>query len=171
MRTRKVNGLKKSNIRPGPKTKDKTGPTIRLPKQEVDTRPVDVPPSSTDGHHWEQPGELVPLHEDFIRSYLGSYSREPFLRQLAKFLGCAPTRQAIQTFANRNPDRWANSIKVLGNMAGYRELISSEVNVNFNVHNMSDSQVEARLAELEELLKGADTIDAVPIDPAKLPDS
>lgn len=160
MRTRKVDGVKRSNIRPGPKTKNKAS---EEPKQEQAQEEAIVPPSSTDGHHWESGGELVPLHEDFIRSYLGSYSREPFLRQLAKFLGCAPDRKSIQAFANRNPDRWANATKVLGNLAGFRDQVSIEQNINFNVNNMSDSQIEARLAELEDLLKGGpQTIDQKP---------
>ena len=109
--------------------------------------------------HLADPG--LPVHEDIIRSYLGSYSRDPFQRQLAKLLGCSPDRESIQKFANRNPDRWARCVQIFASLAGYTEKI--EVEHNFNVDSMSDAEVERRLAKLENLLRGNSTVN-VPAD-------
>jgi hypothetical protein len=104
---------------------------------------------------WHNGGAL-PVQEDIIRSFLASYSRDPFQRQLAKLLGCSPDREAVQKFANRNPDRWARCIQIFASLSGYTEKI--EVEHNFNIDSMSDAEVERRLSEIEDLLKGTETI-------------
>jgi hypothetical protein len=88
--------------------------------------------------------------EEFVRAYIGSFSREPFQRQLAKFLQCAPDRQSIIAFAKRNPDKWAKTIQVFASLSGYADRM--EIDMNINIANMSDTQIEARLAELDNLL-------------------
>jgi hypothetical protein len=92
----------------------------------------------------------TPASEEFVRAYIGSFSREPFQRQLAKFLQCAPDRQSIIAFAKRNPDKWAKTIQVFAALSGYAEKM--EVDLNINIQNMSDTQIEARLLELDTLL-------------------
>lgn len=92
----------------------------------------------------------TPASEEFVRAYIGSFSREPFQRQLAKFLQCAPDRMSIIAFAKRNPDKWAKTIQVFASLSGYVDHM--ELDVNINVQNMSDTQIEARLAELDNLL-------------------
>jgi hypothetical protein len=91
-----------------------------------------------------------PTSEEFVRAYIGSFSREPFQRQLAKFLQCGPDRHDIIAFAKRNPDKWAKTIQVFASLAGYTERM--EIDINMNIQSMSDTQIEARLAELDTLL-------------------
>lgn len=120
--------------------------------------------SDSMSNHWERDGVVTPVQEDMIRSLLGTYSREPFQRQLAKFLHCAPDRDSIKAFAKRNPDKWAKAIETFANLSGYTHKLEIEANVNIN--NLSDVQVEQRLAELEAILQGSPrTVNAV--DPEK----
>ena len=94
--------------------------------------------------------------EEFVRAYIGSFSREPFQRQLAKFLQCAPDRQSIIAFAKRNPDKWAKTIQVFASLSGYVDKM--EIDLNMNINNMSDTELEARLAEVDTLLLEHDPI-------------
>ena len=98
-----------------------------------------------------------PASEEFIRAYIGSFSREPFQRQLAKFLQCGPDRRDIIAFAKRNPDKWAKTIQVFASLSGYADKM--EIDINMNIASMSDTQIEARLLELDTLL----TIDHSPV--------
>jgi hypothetical protein len=100
---------------------------------------------------WER---RTPASEEFVRAYIGSFSREPFQRQLAKFLQCAPDRQSIIAFAKRNPDKWAKTVQVFASLSGYADKM--EIDINMNINQMSDTQIEARLAELSVLLDKAD---------------
>jgi len=83
---------------------------------------------------WES---TTPASEEFVRAYIGSFSREPFQRQLAKFLQCAPDRKSIIAFAKRNPDKWAKTIQVFASLSGYTEKL--EVDMNINIQSMSDT--------------------------------
>jgi hypothetical protein len=96
----------------------------------------------------------TPASEEFVRAYIGSFSREPFQRQLAKFLQCAPDRQSIIAFAKRNPDKWAKTVQIFASLSGYADKM--EIDINMNISQMSDTQIEARLAELSLLLNKAD---------------
>lgn len=114
-----------------------------LAAQEADTPVVIAGEQSP----WEQ---RTPASEDFVRSFIGSFSREPFQRQLAKFLQCGPTRHDIEVFAKRNPDKWAKSIQIFASLAGYTEKM--EIDHNINIRDLSDTQVEQRLREIDALL-------------------
>lgn len=106
--------------------------------------PVVIDPAQSP---WES---RLPASEEFVRAYIGSFSREPFQRQLAKFLQCGPDRHDIIAFAKRNPDKWAKTIQVFASLSGYAEKM--EIDINMNIQSMSDTQIEARLAELDTLL-------------------
>lgn len=134
---------------------------IAYPEHTEDKRNgLEVPPSSTDTSTWDT--DDIPVHEDIIRSFLGSYSRDPFQRQLAKLLGASPDRNSILAFAKRNPDRWARCVQIFASLAGYTEKI--EVEHNFNIDAMSDAEVERRLSEVEALLRGTSTVNQPMLD-------
>ena len=94
----------------------------------------------------EKPG--VPTKEQILAE-LSAYSRNPFMEVLAEFLSEAPTPEAIKSFANAHPDKWASAIKQIGVIAGYTEKIEYQGNILVEVRGLSDSQLEARLHELE----------------------
>jgi hypothetical protein len=91
----------------------------------------------------------VPSGED-VSTAIMQMNREPFRAELAKVLGCSPTVEALQDFANKSPDRWAQALSILGKLAGYSEKHIHEHNVNLNVKTMSDAALEERLQALEK---------------------
>lgn len=108
----------------------------------------------------EPPSDIDPIDisqsQDTILSFLYSYSREPFQRELAKFLACAPDPVSVLAFAQRNPDRWSKAVQDLARIAGYTEKLEVDHKHTHyhNIQRLSDIQVEQRLAEIESLLKG-----------------
>lgn len=100
--------------------------------------------------------EVSTAAEDLIRAYLGSYSRDPFQRILAKFLSCGPSRDDITTFSKRNPDKWVKALHQLAAMSGYVE--KHEIETNINVTLMSDAEVENKLREITEQLAAGEKL-------------
>jgi hypothetical protein len=66
--------------------------------------------------------------------------REPFKRALQRLLKFRPTDKALQEFANKSPDRWAQAISIMGNLAGYQPGINVTLTVK-NVGEMSDAEL------------------------------
>ena len=132
---------------------------MSIQSDENPEQAISIIPIPAERAQYADPG--LPIQEDIIRSFLGSYSRDPFQRQLAKLLACSPDHESIKKFANRNPDRWARCVQIFASLAGYTEKI--EVEHNFNIDSMSDAEVERRLAELEGLLRGTDTVNIEPV--------
>jgi len=91
---------------------------------------------------------------DTIRANLSAYSREPFIDVLTMFLNCAPDAKSIKTFAQQYPDRWANALRALGQLAGFREQIDIENNVFVAIHSMSDAQLMEHLTRLKPVIEG-----------------
>lgn len=58
-----------------------------------------------------------------LEAHLRSLSREPFQEVLTMYLDAAPTAEAIQDIAQRQPDKWAQSVVMLSKLAGYTEQI------------------------------------------------
>lgn len=77
---------------------------------------------------------------------LEAFDRGPFRKMLAGLLGVQPTRAALQRFANRSPDRWAQALSVLGVLAGYERGASVEINL-YSVKHLSDAELLREAAE------------------------
>lgn len=78
---------------------------------------------------------------------LEAMSRAPFKRMLALILGVQPSRSALQKFANKSPDRWAQAVSILGGLAGYERGVEMQVNL-FSVRQLSDAQLLAEATKL-----------------------
>lgn len=79
-----------------------------------------------------------------LRDQTARLSREPFRDQLADFLANNPTPEAIQQFANRNPDRWAQAVAILARSAGYADTnieIKAEKNIYLQLQGKSDAEL------------------------------
>jgi hypothetical protein len=88
-----------------------------------------------------QPLEDSPAERDAeLRRELSRQMRKPFERALFRLLKFRPTAEALQAFANKSPDRWAQAIGILGNLAGYEKGINVTVNVK-NINDMSDVEL------------------------------
>lgn len=84
-----------------------------------------------------------------IEAELHQLSRDPFRRELAKLLGNAPSDDALTRIAERNPDRWAQALAILGKLAGFSDKLEVQANVHAQLSSMSDSELEQRLRDLE----------------------
>lgn len=94
---------------------------------------------------------LVEPSGEAIEQELESLSRAPFRRILKDFLGFAPTPEALRRFAERYPDKWAKSIGVIAQLAGYQTDVVETNNILIIGH-MDDSALRKRMAELEQKL-------------------
>lgn len=83
---------------------------------------------------------------ELLEKELRKSAREPFKRALTRLLGFRPTAEALQKWADKSPDRWAQAIGIMANLAGYEKGINITVTAK-PVAELSDSQL------LEEYLK------------------
>lgn len=115
---------------------------------------------------------------EILRNRLRHYDREPFLELLAVWLEQMPEPEVIAKWARAYPDRWVNSMRAITDMAGFASKTESTLNLNVNVSEMSDSQIEDRLRELQERVndgeadqESAPLIELVPVkDGDEVPD-
>src|SRR5512145_136777 len=92
--------------------------------------------------------------QDEIRSQLENYSRGPFIATLARILGCEPKAKQLQAFADKYPDRWAQTAAIFGRLAGYSDKTEIvNVSVLAVVKNSSDTELLQRIAEIEQRLR------------------
>ncbi len=87
-----------------------------------------------------------------LRTRLRNYDRSPFIELLAGWLECIPSQEAVRAFARRSPDKYAASLVQIAQLAGYTAKTESTMNVNIAVAigQLSDSQIEDRLALLAQ---------------------
>jgi hypothetical protein len=84
---------------------------------------------------------------------LEALDREPFRNALASILGVKPTKQSLQKFANRSPDRWAQAISVLGVLSGFER--GAVVSLNFyDVKRMTDAQLMGEASKFGITIEG-----------------
>lgn len=79
---------------------------------------------------------------------LKKQSREPFKRALQRVLGFAPTGKALEEFANKHPDRWAQAVTILAGLSGYEKGVNVTLNTRKPVEQMTDAEL------LEEYMRG-----------------
>ncbi len=79
-------------------------------------------------------------------------SRAPFRRLLARIMAHAPSDEALETIAERNPDRWAQTATQIARLGGYNERLEVEGSLNVSIQELSDSELTAQLAALVRTL-------------------
>ena len=110
----------------------------------------------------------LPVEE--IEEQFKSYSRLPFLSTLARIMGAEPTIENLRKFANKSPDRWAQTAAIMGRLGGYSEKTEVvNVSVLAVIKNASDSELLARITDIEARLKkqGDPVSEAKLINPPK----
>jgi hypothetical protein len=58
-----------------------------------------------------------------IQEQLSGFNREPFRKELARFLCFAPSDEAVQAHANKSPDRWSQAVAILGRLSGITDKV------------------------------------------------
>ncbi len=87
-----------------------------------------------------------------IRAELENLSREPFRRELETLLANPTDPAALKAWANKSPDRRGQLLAILGRLSGYTEKLEVDATVaslSVSVKQMSDMELEQRLAALE----------------------
>jgi len=90
--------------------------------------------------------------------------REPFRDLLATMLECEPTKEALQEFANKSPDRWWQSVTMAMKSSGYQEKTVHEHNFNVRIQNMSDAELLEQNKQLQNELDEEKILDAEIVD-------
>lgn len=109
-----------------------------------------------------------------LEKELAKTSRDPFKRALQRLLGFRPTAQALQAFADKSPDRWAQAVAIFGALAGYERGINVTLNVQ-PVEHMTAGQLVEELRRTQGMLaahaQGAngEVVDAVILPPLPAP--
>jgi len=87
---------------------------------------------------------------DRILADLQELRRGPFREALSECLGNRPTAEAWSALAEKSPDRWSQAIGTLARASGFRDQIEvdADVSIGRRVSEMSDMEMQARLAEL-----------------------
>lgn len=97
---------------------------------------------------------------EMIENLIRTQSEEPFQKELAKFMSCAPTASAIKRQADKYPDRWVQAMTMLRKAAGYAEKTEHTYNTNIfmRLQTASDSELkvleEQTKAELQAVVSG-----------------
>jgi len=89
-----------------------------------------------------------------IQRAITAGDKSPFQRILADLLGCAPSADALQTFADKAPDRWAQALTIVSKLAGYKETAAVENNFYLTISSMSDAALLHELQSLNSQLAG-----------------
>jgi hypothetical protein len=89
------------------------------------------------------------IDNDAVREQLDNLSRNPFRDVLAQLIEVAPEPAEMKEWAKRCPDRLAQAVAIWARLAGYNEKLEVEANVTAHVKDMSDLELQQRLAELE----------------------
>ncbi len=91
-----------------------------------------------------------------IQEQLSGFSREPFRKELSRFLCFAPSDKAIQDHSNKSPDRYLQGIAILARLSGITDKIDDSSQSEYSPHkfqNLSLQQKRQKLADLESKLK------------------
>ncbi len=98
-------------------------------------------------------GHPVKIDTSEVATALEIGSREPFTQELARWFNAAPSSAAFRRMAEKRPDRWVQAIAVLARLAGYNDRTESvSLSLFANIKNMSDAELEAELASLQQQL-------------------
>ena len=93
---------------------------------------------------------------DKIQEQLTGFSREPFRKELSRFLCFSPSDEAVQAHANKSPDRWSQAVAILGRLSGITDKVddtSQSPLSPHNIQNMSDMEKRKIVAKIESKLK------------------
>lgn len=89
-----------------------------------------------------------------VADAINNLHRGPFRDLLATALSAEPTPQAIRKFATKYPDRWAQMLTMLAKLSGYNDKTEIDISIHMQVASLSDADLLARLAALEQRIAG-----------------
>jgi hypothetical protein len=91
-----------------------------------------------------------------IQEQLSGFSREPFRKELSRFLCFSPSDEAVQAHANKSPDRWSQAVAILGRLSGITDKVDDSSQSPYSPHkfqNLSMMEQQKLLADFESKIK------------------
>lgn len=67
-------------------------------------------------------------------------------------MGAEPSPEAIEAFATENPDKWAQTVRLFAQLAGYKDGVEHSGHISMSVGQMSDAQMEIELQNIRQEL-------------------
>lgn len=98
-----------------------------------------------------------------IAKELQKKERAPFARALERLLGFRPTADALQTFANKHPDRWALAVSTLASLAGYEKGVNIHVTHDKPVEQMTDVELLEERRKIDAALGISGRVVDIPV--------
>ena len=82
---------------------------------------------------------------DMIQEQLSGFSREPFRKELSRFLCFSPSDEAVQAHANKSPDRWSQAVTILAKLSGITDKVDDTSLSDYSPHKFQNlSMMEKR---------------------------
>jgi hypothetical protein len=92
--------------------------------------------------------------KDEILDQLNRLSRDPFQQWTAEIIGALPTKEDMQAYFKKYPDRAAQTLTQVAKLSGYSEKTQiNQTNIFAVVANASDAELMARLAKALEAIE------------------
>ena len=98
-------------------------------------------------------GHPVRIPKNEVVRALQMRNRQGFCDALARLLEGIPDANALRSFANRHPDRWAQAVAILARLSGFHERLQVSVNKRMKLSQMSDAELISRLERLDPKLE------------------
>ncbi len=91
-----------------------------------------------------------------VQEQLSGFSREPFRKELSRFLCFSPSDEAVQARANKSPDRWSQAVAILGRLSGITDKVDDTSQSEYSLHkfqNLSMMEKRKMISEFESKIK------------------
>jgi len=90
------------------------------------------------------------VNPDKVLAEIKQLSFEPFYPLVADLLACPPTREAIQAYSDKYPDKYYQALTMAIRMVGYhKDAPAIQNNMFVVIQGMSDSELRQLNQELE----------------------
>lgn len=98
--------------------------------------------------------QLTAISDEKVFGDLVAMSREPFTRELFRFLDARPDANSLRQWASRWPEKWAHATFMLAKLAGYNEKLEVKHQGNIHhLHTISDVELKSLVVGLAGQLK------------------
>lgn len=99
--------------------------------------------------------KLLYRNRQAVLSHIAQLSRTPYQELLADFMRAAPDVKAIREFAGKYPDRWAQAITLISQLAGFEKGVVIQQNNLLLIGKLSDAELIKQLGDIDLALQAA----------------
>ena len=81
---------------------------------------------------------------------LDNLDRRAFQEIAELWLASHPSQGAIAALAEKNPDRWAQALAIVGRLRGFTEKVEANVSLSASISTLSDAELLARIGSFDD---------------------